>query len=118
MKTSYRDAVTCFVMGRPYKGASACHSGGATLFSYSTAIAVRCNDGLFVINTTQYSRTTSKHQNKATAAIRNHSPELIIEVDNIPRGADRGDLLIAARTKVRKINDPHLDTNAVLKDLW
>lgn len=55
------------------------------LYSYSTAIAQRYRDG-YIINTTKYSRTTSKHLTTFLNCLGDSSPIYYTKSNNIPRG--------------------------------
>ena len=53
-----------FKKGKPYKSKSV-RSTGDKLFSYSTIICQRLEDGTTIGNITKYSPTTSRHQSMA-----------------------------------------------------
>ena len=61
------------------------HDLGYKVFSYNTCIWQRGPDGTRYLNTTKYSRTTSKHQSRCRAS---HPHD--ITVDNVP--INTGDL--------------------------
>lgn len=58
-------------------------STGDRLYSYSTCIAQRKDDGIVYINNTKYSTTTSKHQN---LVLRICTPHVVLRCTSIPRG--------------------------------
>ena len=76
-------AIEQFQKGRAGKG-SAMHSTGDKLYSYSTVILQRLDDGSIVGNTTKYSATTSKHQSRAN--VRSYIGHKLLT--NVPRGTD------------------------------
>lgn len=57
------------------------------LYSYSTVIAQRLNDGRVILNDTKYSCTTSRHQYYLRYYLSKvYSENEIIKVNNVPRG--------------------------------
>jgi hypothetical protein len=70
-----------FLQGATKGKASSISIDGDKLFNYNTVIAQRIN-GVIVINTTRYSMTTTKHQNR----LRREMP-LARTVEDVNRGA-------------------------------
>lgn len=66
------------------RSASAMSFSGPVLFSYSTWIAERLAPGIYVLNDTSYSVSTSRHQHRAHMAI---PGGLVFRVTGIPTGS-------------------------------
>ena len=84
MKT--RDLIEKFVNGKSGLFASNTHSKGDKLYNWETVIAQFINNILF-INTTHYSVTTTKHQNKLLR-LAERDNMLYYTVDGISMGTD------------------------------
>jgi hypothetical protein len=87
MRKNMARVIGDFMAGRSQIEKS-CSTDGQTVYSYSTAIAARTDDGRIILNGTKYSPTTSRQQ----AAFRGYFTA-DVTVDNVPRGATRETLL-------------------------
>ena len=57
------------------------------LYSYSTVIAQRLDDGRIILNETKYSVSTSRHQHYLRFYLsQNYNENEIIRVEGVPRG--------------------------------
>jgi len=92
---SANEAAKSFIWGYEFtpKNGANCKSTGGALYSYSTCIATWVDPEFIIINSTKYSVTTTKHQNALYGVLHLRPNLLLIRVREIPRGADRLDLV-------------------------
>lgn len=80
-----KQVIVNFILGGPTCNSLNVGCTPYVLYSYNTAIAQRYEDG-YIINTTKYSRTTSKHLTTFLNCLGDSSPIYYTKSNNIPRG--------------------------------
>lgn len=79
-----QEVINAFAAGKAAKSSNGnLQSDGRRLWSYSTVIAQRINNGRFIVNITRYSVSTSKVQ---TYTVRTLPASRCREVSGLPRG--------------------------------
>lgn len=80
-----KQVIVNFILGGPTCNSTHIRCTPNILYSFMTAIAQRHKDG-YIINTTKYSRTTSKHLTTFLNCLGDSSPIYYTKSNNIPRG--------------------------------
>lgn len=93
MRVCAKKTVTAFDARKSLKPASSIWTNGDHIYSYSTCLVVRLDDGRIVLNRTRYSVTTTIHQNALAAHFRG-----CLTVDGMRFGACASELKEAALT--------------------
>lgn len=96
MRKNCQQVVKAFDNSKAAEPAESIWTDGETVYSYGTAILTFVPGIGHVLNRTQYSSTTSTHQNALAAEYARQAP---VEVDDLRQGTTRQDLVLAATAK-------------------
>lgn len=83
MRKNTQEAFRAFEAGEAKKVAQSIWTDGETIYSYSTALLARRDNGSLVFNATRYSVTTTIHQNGLRELLRGQKYDSVV---NAPRG--------------------------------
>ena len=85
MRKNCQQVVDAWLSGKAHEPARAIWTDGDIVYSYNTPLMVRVSSGMIYLNTTQYTQTTTCHQNALMAWLK-QSGASWRSVTNVLRG--------------------------------